>query len=180
MATYRPTTFFSRITNYLFIRNSRQVKPEKLIGIDYKGNQYYEIEGEHIQERKLDGVVLGKRYFFPSGENEDQWDEYVPPEWEAWLRYRRIEPPTEEEINLNLAVAYAKQLNAKKLEEQRQIEGPKAIQQIDKSLTTSGFDNETGDKDRRRFPVFEEYEISPGEGPGHHMKTKPRHNPYID
>ena len=163
------------------MRNVRQVKKEKLVGIDYKGNQYYEIEGDHVQERKLGDVVLGKRYFFPAGEREDEWDEYMPPEWEAWIRYRRIDPPTEEEINLNLAVAYAKQLNAAKLEQQRQLEGPKAIQSIDKAVTVPNSDNETGDNtDKRKFPLFEEYEITPGEGAGHWKKTKARHNPYID
>lgn len=88
------------------------------VGTDYLGNTYYHKPGGGQFDRRIGEsttILQGKRWYFPKGEHH--WDEPIPPEWEAWLRYRRLEVPTEEEINLNLAVAHIKKLNARKIKE---------------------------------------------------------------
>lgn len=188
--TARPTTFFARLVNNLVQRNVRKEGEETLVGIDYKGNRYFEqVEGSPHQ-RKLDGVVLPKRWYFPADDNEDDWDQHIPPEWEAWMRYRRIEAPTEEEINLNLAVAHMKQVNAAKLEKERQLQAPSDVKALkpatdvnrhqDEDGNELPFDPETGDLKKPKFPVYAEYETRAGLGPDVKKLRVKRNDPFID
>lgn len=63
------------------------------IGKDHLGNKYFEAERPHHQTRRC------QRYF--ERENLD-YSIYavdvakVPPAWDAWLRFRRKDPPTED------------------------------------------------------------------------------------
>lgn len=193
--TARPTSFFARMVNNIVQRNTRPTSEEILVGIDYKGNKYYEQIGANVQERKLNGVVLAKRWYFPATEHEDDWDRHVPPEWEAWMRYRRIDAPTEEEINLNLAVAHMKQVNAAKIEEQLRLQAAeqgvlsppvqpdsntKTLQPVIKEDSYFKFNNETGENPKPGFPVYEEYETLASVPADHKKKRKERENPFID
>lgn len=56
-----------------------------------------------------------KRWFQPL--NEENFDQPVPVEWEAWLRFRRVEPPSPEEIEINRLQQAQTLANAKKLEQ---------------------------------------------------------------
>ena len=47
------------------------------------------------------------------------FDAGMPSEWEAWLRHRRDEPPTDEQVLNSLAYAEMKKMNAARLEEKR-------------------------------------------------------------
>ena len=185
-ATARPTTFFARLLNNVTQRRARPSDPEVLVGIDYKGNRYYERIGANVQERTLDGVVLPKRWYFPEHDNEENWDQHIPPEWEAWMRYRRIDAPTEDEINLNLAVAHMKQVNAAKLaaaEDQRRLQGQKqealpapavpdhatAVQPVTEHADYDDgdglpYNRETGVRHKPQFPIYEDYEHPPESG----------------
>lgn len=188
--SFRPTSFLSRLVNNLVLRNKRKTGEETLVGIDYKGNQYYEqIEGsQHV--RKLDGVVLPKRWYFPPTGSEEDWDREIPPEWEAWMRYRRIEAPTEEEINLNLAVAHMKRVNAARLEEQRRLEasGQKSLKPLaDDDVHREPdekpdlpYNKETGEIKKPKFPVFEEYEVNPGLNPSNRKERMKNNDPFND
>lgn len=60
-----------------------------------------------------------KRWFVPL--NETRFDQEIPVEWEAWLRYRRSEPPMPEEIEANRIVQQQTIKNAKKLSGQRKL-----------------------------------------------------------
>jgi NADH:ubiquinone oxidoreductase subunit len=172
-----------------------------MIGIDYKGNRYYEMEGANVQDRRIGEQVLPKRWYFPPSETDEDWDQYIPPEWEAWLRYRRIDAPSEEEVNLNLAVAYAKQLNAAKMKEaeQRALKSSdqitlpppadnvtRAIQapepQAEDMREEVPYNKRTGENPSRGFPSYDEYELSPDQGSVREVRRREaeRYNPYID
>ena len=187
------SSFFSRLVDNIVQRNVRKTSPETLVGVDYKGNRYFEQVGGSVHERKLDGAVMPKRWFLPSGDEEENWDNYVPPEWEAWLRYRRTDPPTEDEINKNLAVAYLKQVNAAKLEASRRLEAreeqvPLPPASRETALVVDGhetdhntqFKSETGDSLRPKFPVYKEYEGIPGQGISLRQELEKKRNPFID
>lgn len=47
------------------------------------------------------------------------FDAKMPSEWESWLRHRRDEPPTEDQIRRSLALSELKKMNAAKLEMER-------------------------------------------------------------
>lgn len=72
-----------------------------LIGQDYYGTKYY----ESTSARKK-----ASRYFVPI--NKDDFEQEIPAEWESWLRYRRKNPPTEEEIKKNYEIAMIKKEKA--------------------------------------------------------------------
>ncbi|KAJ2948074.1 hypothetical protein O0L34_g9873 [Tuta absoluta] len=86
------------------------------VGSDYIGNKYFEIPpNPSVGKRKAE-----RWYDPPKGLD---FQDPIPAEWESWLRMRRTEPPTEEEIQKNLAIAEMKKENAAKLEAQRLAEG---------------------------------------------------------
>jgi len=79
----------------------------KLIGEDYFGTKYYEEDIRYSARKRP------PRYFIPV--NKEDFEQELPAEWEAWLRYRRKEPPTREEIEANYQLAITKKENAAKL-----------------------------------------------------------------
>ena len=82
------------------------------VGRDYLGNVYWEQPPDPVK-----GRTKFKRWYFP--QSDDDWDRPIPPEWESWLRYRRPDSPSEEEINRNIAIAQLKKIRAKEIEEKR-------------------------------------------------------------
>ncbi|KAG7166973.1 putative NADH dehydrogenase [ubiquinone] 1 alpha subcomplex assembly factor 2-like [Homarus americanus] len=74
--------------------------------------------------------------------------EHMPAEWDAWLRNRRPEPPGESELRENLTIATMKKQNADKLEE-KYIKKP---------------DSTTKESAKPSYPVYDDYETTPGEG----------------
>ncbi|XP_023019620.1 uncharacterized protein [Leptinotarsa decemlineata] len=92
------------IRNFLNSLKPRQFRGT-LIGSDYFGNKYYEIPSNPSV-----GKRRANRWFDPP-QKEDFMQE-MPAEWEAWLRGRRKEPPTEEEVMKNLAIMQMKKKNA--------------------------------------------------------------------
>ncbi|KAG6458153.1 hypothetical protein O3G_MSEX010726 [Manduca sexta] len=118
-------------------------------GKDYIGNVYYEIPAD---------PSLGKRkptrwYDPPSGQD---FKDPIPAEWESWLRMRRKEPPTEEEVAKNLAIAKLKKENAAKLEAKRLQEG--------------GATPSIPEKGPQSFPVYDEFHT--GDPEDHPNKQK--------
>ncbi|XP_022657645.1 NADH dehydrogenase [ubiquinone] 1 alpha subcomplex assembly factor 2-like [Varroa jacobsoni] len=121
-----------------FVNSLRRPPRPKLCGEDRFGNKYYEFkpaEGSNLRQ---------KRWFVPL--NETRFDQEIPVEWEAWLRYRRSEPPMPEEIEANRIVQQQTIKNAKKLSGQRK-------------LTSDLQKNPFSD-----FPDISEYEKQPGQG----------------
>ncbi|XP_050421421.1 NADH dehydrogenase [ubiquinone] 1 alpha subcomplex assembly factor 2 [Adelges cooleyi] len=92
-----------RIVFNNFVKSLMPKAAEKPIGSDAQGNKYYEIPADPQGGRRLP-----RRWFVPVDEETG-----VPtPEWSQWLRGRRLEPPTKEEIACNEAIAEMKKVNA--------------------------------------------------------------------
>lgn len=90
-----------------FIKSLKPKVKETPIGIDAQGNKYFEIPADPQGGRRLP-----RRWFVPIDEEKG-----IPtPEWSQWLRGRRNEPPTHEEILYNEAIANTKKVNAENIE----------------------------------------------------------------
>jgi len=112
----------------------------KLIGEDYYGTKYYEEEIRYSARKRP------PRYFVPV--NKDDFEQELPAEWEAWLRYRRKEPPTREEIEANYQLTLTKKENAAKL-----LETCPKNEDTRNLPTSSTFQAATPGS----FPVYEDY-----------------------
>lgn len=115
-------------TKNLFILGVKQFfKSRKLtdqakqayVGKDHLGNHYYEADKPNAPRRH-------QRYFERKelGDATDIVDlSKVPPAWDAWLRFRRRDPPTEEEI-LESEEYFATQQAAAKLKDKESEPAP--------------------------------------------------------
>ncbi|XP_071520200.1 NADH dehydrogenase [ubiquinone] 1 alpha subcomplex assembly factor 2 [Panulirus ornatus] len=133
--------FGTAFRHFLNSLKPRQVEG-KFVGDDYHGNKYYEIPADPSR-----GKRHPRRWFVPPVEMRHEQD-YMPAEWDAWLRNRRVDPPSELELKENLTVAMMKKANAEKLAEK---EGKKHISVAEQSS----------------FPQYDDYEKTPGEGLRH-------------
>lgn len=79
----------------------------KLMGEDYFGTKYYEVPISSTSRHRRPS-----RYFVPIND----FDQELPAEWESWLRHRRKEPPTPEEIEENYKLAVTKKRKAAEIE----------------------------------------------------------------
>lgn len=125
------------------------LKRPNLMGEDYYGTKYYEMP------YKTDTFKRPSRYFVPV--NKDDYEQEIPAEWEAWLRNRRKDPPTEKELEESYKLAMMKKQNAEKLKAMysaAKIEAPKL------PTVKKGYES---------FPKYEEYENS-----GQNYKVKPK------
>ncbi|XP_063699110.1 NADH dehydrogenase [ubiquinone] 1 alpha subcomplex assembly factor 2 [Culicoides brevitarsis] len=111
-------------------------------GQDNFGNKYYEIPADPSRGRRKTA-----RWFEPL--EKDNYGQEISGEWESWLRNRRQEPPTEEEVMRNLAIAQLKKKNAAILEAKADAERGYKIENIDEKGISS-------------FPKYDEYEQMPG------------------
>lgn len=118
----------------------------ELKGTDHFGNKYFEISAGGNRSKR-------SRYFEPIGK-EDGFDAELPAEWESWLRGRRGQPPTDEEVMAN----YQLMLDKKK----KALE----IEQKFKGLKKDQLELTAGDiKKRTAFPEYADYEHMPGSKP---------------
>ncbi|XP_073958481.1 uncharacterized protein [Choristoneura fumiferana] len=102
-------------TNFINSFRPRPIQGNAM-GKDYIGNAYFEIPADpSVGKRKA------TRWYDPAKGQDFQ--DPIPAEWEAWLRMRRVDPPTEDEIARNLAMAQLKKENAMKIEAKRLAEG---------------------------------------------------------
>lgn len=121
--------------NFLNSLKPRQIRGN-FMGSDYFGNKYYEIPpNPSIGKRKA------SRWFVPP--NKEDFDQEMAAEWEAWLRFRRTETPTDEELFRNLSIMEMKKKNALEVEKKAGKPTP-----LLKGMET--------------FPKREEYELLPG------------------
>lgn len=123
------------LRNFLNSFKPRQLQGT-LIGTDYFGNKYYEIPANPSS-----GKNRASRWFLPP--EKDEFMQEMPAEWESWLRGRRGNPPTQEEVMKNLAIMQMKKMNA--------IERDKQAGQV--TPVETGFES---------FPKYPDYEIIPG------------------
>ncbi|XP_053621274.1 NADH dehydrogenase [ubiquinone] 1 alpha subcomplex assembly factor 2 [Plodia interpunctella] len=148
-----PTRGVFRIVLQNFINS---LKPRQIrgnhIGKDYIGNVYFEIPADPNR-----GKRKPSRWYDPPKGLDFQ--DPIPAEWQAWLRMTRKEPPTEEEIAKNLAVAKLKKINAAKIEEKRLAEGGSLPVPPERGPET--------------YPTYPEYHTG---HPDNHPKNKPNVN----
>jgi NADH dehydrogenase [ubiquinone] 1 alpha subcomplex assembly factor 2 len=64
------------------------------VGTDHFGTKYF----EHINSKSE--YKRSRRYFVPIDKTNFEQD--LPCEWESWLRHRRADPPTNEEVILKV------------------------------------------------------------------------------
>lgn len=150
------TSFASRIFNRLSSKQDGRKEEQsdgkesqfddvRVIGEDYLGNFYYERDA---------GPTRVRRWYLPV--EEDDWTKPIPPEWEAWLRYRRNNPPTYDEINTNIAIAQLKKIRAKELEEKEKL--LQLSQGNSTALTKKDEDkSSTGELNKRVWPKYSDY-----------------------
>ncbi|XP_075223257.1 NADH dehydrogenase [ubiquinone] 1 alpha subcomplex assembly factor 2 [Lycorma delicatula] len=119
----------------------RQITGNK-IGKDHLGNVYYEIPADISR-----GKRRPSRWFTP--EDRSAFDQEIPAEWESWLRFRRIQPPSEEEIMKNLKLMDIKKQKALEIETKYSADHPKQIVEQPKTAFES-------------FPKYDDYEVTPG------------------
>uniref|UniRef100_A0A1Q3FLC0 Putative mimitin mitochondrial n=2 Tax=Culex tarsalis TaxID=7177 RepID=A0A1Q3FLC0_CULTA len=140
-----PTRSLMKILFQTFMNSlkPRQLKGN-LVGEDYFGNKYFEIPANPSL-----GQTRNQRWFEPT--EKEAYNQEVTAEWEAWLRGRRKEPPTEEELLRNLAIMRMKEKNAAELEAKHAK--PKDLTELEKNTTGMG-----------SFPQYDDYEVMPGKG----------------
>ncbi|XP_058128681.1 NADH dehydrogenase [ubiquinone] 1 alpha subcomplex assembly factor 2 [Anopheles ziemanni] len=145
MAGGPPTRNLLRIAfdNFLKSFRPRQIKGN-YVGEDYFGNKYYEIPPDPSVGRRR-----ASRWFEPTA--KEAYDQEITAEWEAWLRGRRKEPPTQQELLKNLAIIKMKERNAAELE--AKYSKTKDTAALEQPKTGMG-----------SFPQYDEYEVMPGKG----------------
>ncbi|XP_031640958.1 NADH dehydrogenase [ubiquinone] 1 alpha subcomplex assembly factor 2 [Contarinia nasturtii] len=133
----------------LFQNFWKSLKPRQqigsLMGEDYFGNKYYEIPA-----RPEIGKRRPERWFVPADKSDESFDNELTAEWESWLRLRRVDPPTDEELKHNLAIMQMKKINAAELDN-KYLGGEEKPPQI-----TTGLSD---------FPRYDEYETVVGKKP---------------
>ena len=116
------------------------------VGCDQYGNKFYENPAEDGMRSKLP-----RRSFEPAEEMKFDVDN-MSAEWDSWLRHKRHDPPTIEELKYNMHIAEQKKENAGKAEsskDERHASIPKAT-----------------------FPEIKGYERKPGIGLTKHDPKK--------
>ncbi|XP_054895323.1 NADH dehydrogenase [ubiquinone] 1 alpha subcomplex assembly factor 2 isoform X1 [Poeciliopsis prolifica] len=85
------------------------------VGTDHLGNKYYSIPeqktwtGRQIRARRMVEAANSAEYEYMEGS--------IPIEWEAWMRGRRKEPPSIEELMMHESQMNEVKLKAKEMEE---------------------------------------------------------------
>lgn len=120
----------------------------ELKGTDRFGNKYFEIPAGGSRSKR-------SRYFEPIGK-EDGFDTERPAEWDSWLRGRRSQPPTDDEIVKN----YQMMLETKK----KALEIDQKFKDLKKKDQLELIEPEIKKK-TSAFPEYAEYEHVPGNKP---------------
>ncbi|NP_001279312.1 NADH dehydrogenase [ubiquinone] 1 alpha subcomplex assembly factor 2 [Callorhinchus milii] len=109
---------------------------KQLVGTDHLGNKYYCIPR---QEGWAGQSVREKRMVEPAHSEEVEFGiENIPTEWEAWVRGRRKEPPTMEEILANEEYRRVIKMRAQEVEEKERRAQEKGYEEglVAKSVKT--------------------------------------------
>lgn len=100
----------ARIISNIRSRMNEEQRTGFVIGKDYLGNHYFEQPADPSR-----GIRKPRRWY--KTVDPEAWDKSMPPEWEAWLRYRRDDPPTEQEVIRNLSVSESRRTKADQIKE---------------------------------------------------------------
>ncbi|GFN98516.1 mimitin, mitochondrial [Plakobranchus ocellatus] len=140
--------FFTNLKNSFFVAK----QTSKYIGSDHFGNEYYEVIGDSSRN------IRGQRYIKEKAGLSTHDIPDVPVEWSAWLRGRRKNPPTEEEIKRNYGKMMQKKLRAEQLE--KKFSQVSEENESDKSLITETI---ISNDPKTPFPKYEDLEDTPGQ-----------------
>lgn len=138
----RERGIFKMIWNNFISSLTPRFARRKLVGEDYYGTKYYEEDIRNSRRSKA------PRYFIPV--NKDNFQQELPAEWESWLRYRRRDPPTREEVEANYQLAMTKKENATKLLEENYLKN-----ETSKDLPAQPSASQPSNSGN--FPLYEEY-----------------------
>ncbi|KAK3759375.1 hypothetical protein RRG08_023493 [Elysia crispata] len=139
---------FTNLKNSFFVAKQNN----KYIGSDQFGNEYYEIIGDSNRN------VRGQRYIKERTGASSHDIPDVPVEWDAWLRGRRKNPPTEEEIQRNYVKMMQKKMRAEQLE--NKYSGEKIEEGSEPNVLTETI---VSNNPKTSFPKYEEFEDTPGQ-----------------
>lgn len=109
MSTPRGLGVFQKIFANLRSRVKHEGREAFEVGKDHLGNRFFESPADPAR-----GIRLPKRWYV--GASQDSWSNPLPPEWEAWLRYRRDNLPSEEELMRNIHEGEKRKLLAEEIE----------------------------------------------------------------
>ncbi|GFY73964.1 mimitin, mitochondrial [Trichonephila inaurata madagascariensis] len=128
------------VTN--FLKTFKLLPPDgKLMGQDHLGNKYYEAASSNPHSMRKSK----NRWFEPKV--EEDWQQNLPAEWEAWLRGRRQHAPTEEEVLHNLSIAQMKKVKGDEI-----------------AAKDNAFSDNTSIKENSKgFPELPDFEKEPGQ-----------------
>ncbi|XP_052776484.1 NADH dehydrogenase [ubiquinone] 1 alpha subcomplex assembly factor 2-like [Mya arenaria] len=153
-------------------RPAIQKAEERCVGIDKHGNKYM------IRLANPEAMIKEQRFIVPVMNQDEDYAEIneavsiatanIPPEWNAWLRQTRKEPPNDKEIELNRlkqmkVLDRARELEAKHRLSLEQTE-PEMLEGSSQPFGTNASPGETlqGDPTKQRYPVREGLEVMPG------------------
>ncbi|XP_060686242.1 NADH dehydrogenase [ubiquinone] 1 alpha subcomplex assembly factor 2 [Hemiscyllium ocellatum] len=97
------------------------------VGTDQFGNKYYYIP----EQRSWTGqTIRSKRMIEAVNPNEIEYEVgNIPSEWEAWIRGRRVDPPTIEEILHNEEYRKMIKINADEVQQKEEIRREKEYEE---------------------------------------------------
>jgi len=155
---FRPGPFATAWKN--FVKSLKKEPEGTQVGRDPFGNRYFEIpadpsRGKRRPIRWYDSPETNQKEVI----GQNLWggfDAKMPAEWESWLRQRRDDPPTDEQVMQSLALADMKKRNAARLDaknkEQLLAAGREVVEEP-----------KPMDHEKPFWPKYEEYEIMAGE-----------------
>lgn len=123
-----------------FLKSFKSKTKEIPVGSDVQGNRYFEVPADPQGGRRLP-----RRWFVPVDEETG-----VPtPEWSQWLRGRRTDPPTDEEITYNEAIANMKKVNAENIAQKFSLPGTNDDHEKECGQNAKGFPDMSGKFERQ-------------------------------
>ncbi|KAK7490393.1 hypothetical protein BaRGS_00018372 [Batillaria attramentaria] len=125
----------------------------RFVGEDHLGNRYYEKDPDQKRGRRGSRWVEAR----DAAEGDMTFMPEVPSEWDSWLRRRRDNPPTQEELDRNYAMMIRTQQRAKELERN---EGKLPVDEVPEAPYT---ETVTEESFKSKFPKYEDFEIAPGQ-----------------
>jgi len=160
---FRPgplASLFRAFINSLRQGNTGKPADAVQVGSDPFGNRYWEIpadprRGKRRPVRWYDAPETNQKEIL-GVDRYGGFDAKLPAEWDSWLRMRRDEPPTPEQIMDSMALADLKKRNAAKLDEKNR-----------EKLLAMGREAPTEIKpqegEKPFWPKYEEYQVMAGE-----------------
>lgn len=173
-----------RILGQIFrtIRAAWFRKKPRLVGTDSQGNRFFEAPPNKASEHSTKSSRSQRFVLMPGQKTiDDPWMSVsgnfpnLAPEWYAWLRHKRVDPPDDAEIKANAAAIVHRQALARQLEAKYEAEREQMIREgllrkpsnpsssVNPGVNTDSVPTGSA-KPKVAFPVRSTFETVPGEG----------------